>query len=146
MSMPENPYEAPRTEIRATGVRSGKRADVRQVAVAQKAILICILIQISNIVFQLAVNIGKLPVPPALVLACGVVSLLSGVVSAVFVFLLAMRVYSTGLGILYGILALIPCIGLLVLLMINSKATGVLQANGHKVGLLGADLSKIPAS
>jgi hypothetical protein len=145
MSLPGNPYEAPRADLRAVGVRSGQRADVRQVAVAQKAILICILIQIANIVFQLAVVFGKLPVPQAVLLGCSVVSLVSGVVSAVFVFIMAIRVYSTGLGILFGILALIPCVGLIVLLMVNGKATKILQANGYKVGLLGADLSQIPA-
>jgi hypothetical protein len=60
----------------------------------------------------------------------------------VFVFLLSTKVYGTGLGILFAILTVLPCLGILVLLMINSKATTVLRQNGHKVGLLGADLSK----
>ena len=64
-------------------------------------------------------------------------------VGMVFVFLLAIKVYSTGIGVLLGILALIPCIGLLVLLVVNIKATGILKKNGIKVGLLGANLSKI---
>ena len=37
----------------------------------------------------------------------------------------------------------IPCVGLLALLAVNGKATTVLRSNGIKVGLLGADLSKI---
>lgn len=48
-----------------------------------------------------------------------------------------------GLGIVLGILTLIPCIGLIVLLVINGKATGVLRENGIGVGLLGANLSKL---
>ena len=146
MSSTDNPYEAPKAELRAKGVRSGTQADVRQVAIAQKAILICILIQMLNIGFQVLVGVGKLPVPPAVLLSASIVSLISIVVSAVFVFVMAIRVYNTGLGILFGAIALIPCIGLIVLLVVNDKATKVLQANGHKVGLLGVHLSQIPES
>jgi hypothetical protein len=148
MSLPENsnPYEAPRADLRAVGVRSGQQADVRQVAVAQKVILVCILIQIVNMIFQLTVALGKLPIPQEALMAASIVSLITSVVSAVYVFILAIRVYNTGLGILFGILALVPCAGLVVLLVVNAKATGILQANGHKVGLMGADLSTIPVS
>jgi len=45
--------------------------------------------------------------------------------------------------VLLGILTLIPCIGLIVLLVVNGKATGILKQNGIKVGLLGANLSQI---
>jgi hypothetical protein len=51
-------------------------------------------------------------------------------------------VYSVASGILLGIGTFIPCVGLLILLMINGKATKILRENGHNVGLLGADLSK----
>ncbi|MBC7967314.1 MAG: hypothetical protein H7Z17_15470 [Fuerstia sp.] len=76
-----------------------------------------------------------------MILGLGV--LLVGLTGAVFAFLLAMKTHGTGQGILLGILCLVPCVGLLVLLIINSKATSVLKANGIKVGLLGADLSSI---
>lgn len=59
------------------------------------------------------------------------------------VFLLAVKLYGTALGIVLGILSLIPLIGLLVLLGVNGKATSVLRANGVKVGLLGARLSEV---
>jgi hypothetical protein len=52
-----------------------------------------------------------------------------------------MKVYNTALGVLLGLLTFVPCINLIVLLVVNSKATSVLQLNGYKVGLLGADLS-----
>ena len=63
-----------------------------------------------------------------------------------FVFLLATKVYGTGLGILLGLLTFIPCIGLLVLLIVNGKATRVLKENGFKVGLLGANLAEVRGS
>jgi hypothetical protein len=146
MSMSENPYEAPKVELRAVGVRSGRSADVRQVAVAQKAILICILIYLGVVILNICAGIAKFQVPPIVSGIVGLVILGVILVGAVFTFILAIRVHNVGLGILFGILALVPCVGFLVLLGINSKATGVLRANGYHVGLLGADLSKLPAS
>jgi uncharacterized membrane protein (GlpM family) len=81
--------------------------------------------------------------PPEIRPLLGLGILIVGLVGAVFTFMLAIHVYGTGLGILFGILCLIPCIGLIVLLIVNAKATDVLKRNGIKVGLLGADLSAI---
>jgi hypothetical protein len=35
----------------------------------------------------------------------------------------------------------VPCLGLLILLMVNQNATMILQENGHEVGQLGAKAS-----
>jgi hypothetical protein len=67
------------------------------------------------------------------------------VTAAVFVFMLALSLYSTGAGIVLGILTLIPVVGLIVLLVINGKATNVLRRHGIRVGLMGADPGQIPA-
>jgi hypothetical protein len=114
------------------------RADVRSVAVYQKVILFCILAYIAALVASFAM-------PPALRLFMGLGMMGVGLVSAVFVFLLAIKVYNVALGILFGVMTFIPCIGLVTLLVINSKATNVLKAHGYRVGLLGADLSSAPA-
>jgi len=46
--------------------------------------------------------------------------------------------------IVLGVLSLVPLIGLLVLLVVNGKATNILRQNDIKVGLLGAkDISAI---
>ncbi len=66
-----------------------------------------------------------------------------GLAGAVFVFLLAIKIFGTGVGVLLGILSMIPCLGLLVLLTVNGRATEVLKQNGVKVGLLGAKISEI---
>ena len=68
--------------------------------------------------------------------------LLIGLVGTIFVFLLALKVYSPVVGVMIGFGALLPCVGLLVLLVVNGKATSILRENGHKVGLLGANLSE----
>jgi hypothetical protein len=37
----------------------------------------------------------------------------------------------------------VPCFGLLLLLIVNQKATSILQQNGIRVGLMGADMSQL---
>jgi hypothetical protein len=132
----ENPYAAPQADTQVVGVLSGQREDLRSVAKYQKGILVCILLYLVAVVLQFVLPPEALPI-----LIVGVVLLL--LAGTIFVFLLAMKVYGQGVGILLGILALIPLIGLIVLLRVNGKATSVLQQNGVKVGLLGADLSKV---
>jgi hypothetical protein len=66
------------------------------------------------------------------------------VTAAVFVFMLAMAVYSTGPGVVLGILTLIPLIGLIPLLIVNGKATNILRAHKIKVGLMGANPNDVP--
>jgi hypothetical protein len=134
--MDDNPYASPRAELPVVGVLSGSREDLRSVAKCQKGILVCILIYIIAVIFQFA-----LPEELRLILVLGVAVV--GITATVFVFMLAIRVYGTGAGVLLGILTLIPIVGLIVLLIINGKATAILKANGIKVGLLGADLSQI---
>lgn len=141
--MSDNPYEAPQSTSLATGVLSGSRDDVRKVAQYQKGIIVCILIYLLAVMGQFAAAIGQFAVPPELRLFLGLGVFLLGIVGAVFVFLLAMKTYGTALGILLGLLSLVPCIGLIVLLVVNGKATNILKQNGIKVGLMGADVSSI---
>ena len=133
--MDENPYQSPIVEATVVGVKSGLREDLRSVAVYQKGILVCIL------VYFLAV-IGQFALPEELRLLLGLGVLAVGITGLVFVILLAAKVYETGTGILLGILTIVPCVGLIVLLIVNGKATSILQQNGYKVGLLGANLSQ----
>lgn len=135
MSTEENPYAPPKTTDLALGVRSGRREDLRSVAVAQKSILICIALYLAGIVGQFFI-----PLEYRWYLAIGVMIL--GLVAMVSVVLLAMKVYNPVTGIIYGLGTIIPCVGLIILLVINQKATKTLELNGHHVGLFGADLSK----
>ena len=52
--------------------------------------------------------------------------------------MLALAIYGTALGIILGILTLIPLVGLIILLIVNGKATNLLREDGIHVGLLGA--------
>ncbi len=138
--MSDNPFQAPMTEefAPAVGVRSGLPQDVRGVAVCQKGILVCILLNLLCIFALVAL-------PPFFrpVLAVGMCCIC--VAGFVFVIRLAMKVYSPAFGVLLGILTLVPTFGLFILLLVNGKATSILRANGHRVGLMGAKLAEIPA-
>ena len=135
-TMSYNPFEAPVSNARVVGIISGSREDLVKVAQYQKGILVCILIYIVAVA-------GQFALPPQLRPVLGLGVLAVGLVAAVFTILLAMKTHGTVLGIILGIFCLVPILGLLILLLVNQKATTVLQSNGIKVGLLGADLGSL---
>jgi hypothetical protein len=140
-----NPYEAPKALVgRAVGVRSGLRTDLRDIAVYQKGIIVCILIYLLTLGVSVAVSSGRLGIPPTVALVVLGIFVLNFLVGAVFVFLLAMKVYHPVVGVLMAILCILPCVGLVVLLLINTRATNTLKSNGIEVGFLGANLDRIP--
>ena len=85
-------------------------------------------------------------IPPPFTIIVRLIVLADVVVDTVIIFMLAIKVYHIAVGIILGILTLVPCLGLLVLLLINSKATSILIQNGFKVGLLGDKLSTIDSA
>ena len=129
--------QSPSDDSQIVGVESSPREDLRKVATYQRGVLVCLLLQMATFA-------GLFMAPPALTGLVYAVYVLSGIAATVFVFLLALRVYGgAAAGVFLGLLTLVPCIGLLVLLITNSKATGILKQNGIRVGLLGANLSEI---
>jgi hypothetical protein len=135
MPTEENPYAPPQFSEQAVGVKSGRREDVKSVAVAQKAIMVCILLQMSTGALQFFV-------PHEYVIGFLVFAVLVMLASVVSVMMLAMKVFNIGLGIVYGFGTILPCIGLIVLLIVNQRATRILRDNGHEVGFFGAKLSE----
>ncbi|HEX7379168.1 MAG TPA: hypothetical protein VF278_18750 [Pirellulales bacterium] len=127
--MDDNPYREPQAEGAAFGVLSGRHEDVRRVALYQKGIIVCVLLYPCAIVC----------LPLNLALAVWTI-LLTHLIGTVLVFLLAIKVDGLGLGILLGLLTLVPVIALPMLLVINGRATRVLRENGYRVGLLGAKM------
>lgn len=122
-------------DTRAAGGTDGLSvADLRQVAVYQRGILFCIVAYFGLVVGQFG-----LPPDSRMLLLIGAVPV--AISAVVFVFLLASKVYG-GAGIALAILTLVPLLGQLILLVVNQKATGLLQARGYSVGLLGAPLSQ----
>jgi hypothetical protein len=109
--------------------------DLYTVAIYQKVILLCILCYLVAAAVQFAVP-EELRLFPLL----GMIGVI--VAATVFVFMLAIKLYETGVGIVLGILTLVPLVGLIILLVVNGKATSTLQQHGYHVGLLGANLSQ----
>ena len=109
---------------------------IKRVAMYQKGVLVCLLLQLMAIA-------GALAGPMAIQALLGYGLIVLFFAGAVFVLLLAMICYGTSTGVVAGIVALIPCIGVIVLLIVNNSATKLLKKEGIRVGLLGADLSQI---
>lgn len=107
--------------------------DIRTIAKRQKILLICILIYLIAVISQFALPEAVRPMLGLLIIPVSLTAM-------VFIFLLATKIYSTGVGVLLGILTLIPLIGLIPLLMVSGKATGILREHGIQVGLLGAKM------
>jgi hypothetical protein len=112
-----------------------RRSELRSIAMYQRGIMACILLYICTVVIAMALP-GQMPL-----LRLAVV-LVTGLISTVLVFLLSVQLFGAGLGVLFGFLTLIPCVGLITLLVINGQATGTLRRHGYHVGFLGADLSQ----
>lgn len=113
------------------------RNDLREIAKRQRAIMICILVYIIAVIAQFIL-------PPELRIIVSIAILAVMVTATVFVFMLAIALYSTGVGIVLGILTMVPLVGLIVLLIVNGKATNVLREHGIQVGLMGARLDQVP--
>jgi hypothetical protein len=101
-------------------------AGVLEIAKKQKAVIWLILVNLLTIWIPFA-------------------SIIIGIIGVVFIYRLGKAVQSS-LAVLYAILAFIPLLGLIGLLILNSKATAALKQRGIRVGLMGAraeDLSKL---
>ena len=129
----EQPHDPHRLDIRREGLNRGQ---LRNIAQFQKVVLVCILAYILAVVFQFA-----LPQELRLFLGLGFLGVM--LVAAIFVCLLAFQLYSPAWAIVLSVLFFIPCVGLIVLLVINSKATDTLKKHSIRVGLLGARLSDL---
>jgi hypothetical protein len=91
MEHEENPYAPPRFTDRAVGVKSGRREDLKTVALAQKAIMVFIPLQMLG-------GGSQFFVPPDYLLYFGIGILCVLVASTVSVFILGMKVFNVGLG------------------------------------------------
>lgn len=110
---------------------------IRNVAKYQKGILYCIL---AN--FACAALLFVLP--ESLFFLVGLLYIVVWIASLVFMIALSASVYNVLFTILFVLLLFIPLLGLIALLIVNQKATSILNKAGVKVGLLGAKASTLP--
>jgi hypothetical protein len=112
------------------------RETLRAIVTYQKVIIICVAIYLSLVLAQFGI-------PPELRIFLALVAVPVVLTAVVFVFLFATKVYTTAIGVILGFLVLIPCIGLIVLVIINQKAISILKDHGISVGFFGASSSDI---
>jgi hypothetical protein len=105
--------------------------ELRTIASRQRAIIVCVVLYLVVLVLRLAV-------PADSQIYVNVAVIVLGIVALVFVFDLAKLLYGTDTGAMFGIATVIPVIGLLSLLIVNQKATKVLNSHGIRVGIFGA--------
>lgn len=72
-----------------------------------------------------------------------VLTFILGGVGGIFVFLLSMELRGPFAAVVFGLATFVPCMGLLILLLVNGYATNELTKNDVKVGLFGASLADV---
>jgi len=132
-----NPYQPPQSPA-LVAIAPADRDRLREVARLQRYINLVVLAYFSAGALTRAV--AEVPGGPILAGVVAVAVILTG---AVFAVQMARALYSTAVAVVCAILLLIPCVGLLTLLLLNGRATQRLTAAGLKVGLLGADPAEV---
>ena len=119
--------------------------ELNSIAFCQKAVILCVAANFfGGLVYIFVSNLlvaAKVVLPAEAFAVFAGPLLIVGLIFIVFVFHLATKVYGVGLGVLLGLLTLVPFLGLIVLLVINGKATAVLKGYGIRAGFFGADMS-----
>jgi hypothetical protein len=130
--------------------RTRSTDDLRTIARYQKVLILCLLGQLFlwiGVIFlkiaPLADGDGGVIFDLDVLQIAMVLTGVLGLVAAVFVLLLGMKVSGTALGVFLGILTIVPCLGLIMILIVNVMSTTTLQTNGVRVGLLGARMRDI---
>jgi hypothetical protein len=134
----ENPFEPIKFSENSGGeetlVLSQDRQNLVRIAKYQRMILILILLNFFAIPLLVAV-------PTEWWLLVLLWTIVQCVAAYVLNLKLAIQLYGSRVGLFLGIACLIPFVGLVVWSLLNAKATKLLESNGVKVGLLGANPS-----
>ena len=121
----ENPYQSPNAVV---DVREQRSSSLGDLASGQKLVIYAILLYFLAAALRTAVG----PVALLALLACLVMSWIG-------IYKIARGLdYPVWWRIVLLVLMLVPLVGLLVLVMLSSKATSRLRKAGYSVGLLGA--------
>jgi hypothetical protein len=125
----------------ARRTRTRTAADLRAIAGYQKVLILCLVGHLFiwlGYCGAMALGLDDRRGSEPFIRIALVLTLLVGLVAAVFVLLIGVQTRRAALGVILGILTIIPCLGLVMILVASMMATTVLQANGVWVGLLGA--------
>jgi len=122
-----NPYSPPGAKV--DDVDSGVDIErLNRVASGQRLVIFALLASIVAVALQAV--IGEIAV---------VFSLAASIVAIIGIVRLAGGLGSSGLArFFYAVVMLVPLVNLIVMLILNSRATRALRAGGYRVGFLGA--------
>jgi hypothetical protein len=93
---------------------------------------------IGGIGVYIVAVIARLLISPTLVLMLLLIVVPVLLCVTVALWMLAIKLYGLGRGIALGVVSLIPIVSLIILVVVNGRATETLQQHGIKVGLLDA--------
>jgi predicted Zn finger-like uncharacterized protein len=121
---------------------SGSDTDLYRVALYQKAILLCVLANLTVIGLRFGLS-------PAWANTVSLVTIPISIASSVFLFLLAIELFGIVVAAVLALIGLLPVLyplvslaSFLILLIVNGAATRRLKAGDVSVGLLGASISE----
>ncbi|HUS36655.1 MAG TPA: DUF4339 domain-containing protein [Verrucomicrobiae bacterium] len=123
--------------LREGAVAAGKNEMLYKIALHQRRVLMCFLALLTFNIGQVALS-AIIPMVAPLLMIGSLAAMIFGLFA---VYRLAKALGYTA--ILYAIAMLIPCVNLLTLLVVISRATKVLKENGVKVGFLGVSKDTI---
>lgn len=124
--------------------RTHKAADLRAMAWYQKVLILCLVVQLLIWVgYTLAIVTGMDRDNGEGAILALLWTAAVGLLGGVFVTLLGAKVYGPVPGVILGLLTVVPCVGLVIILIVNATATTTLQANGARVGLFGVRVRDI---
>src|SRR5687767_9030314 len=116
--MSENPYQPPATGDEPRMPSGRTREDLRQIASFQKGVICCLLARLILMVVLMASGVmqDNLPgITGAIRNLSWIIDVGIGLIALYFVFQLASKVYgSPVLGVVFGLLVCIPCVGLII--------------------------------
>lgn len=122
----KNPYATPKAEV--GGAETMGDENLKQIAIGQRMVILAVLLNFVTLALQ--------AVSPLLALFAALVAFVLAIIG---IFRLGGTVSnSVVVKILLVLMMIVPLLNLIVLLTLNSKATGVLRAGGYRVGLMGA--------
>jgi len=123
--------------------RTHTASDLTQVAWSQKVLIVCLLGHLFLWLGYIGMTVYGIELTEERSESLNVVLMLAAVAATLWD--QSVVSYWAIVGAIVGLLTVVPCVGLLLVLIVNTRATSALQANGVKVGLLGARMSDLAA-
>ena len=139
--MESNPYSPPKAEVRDVFDLEMDEERLERLRFGQKLAIYAILIYLVTLVVQLSLA-GAAHNPGVLMAASGLLLIAGGFAALVMSFMGVWKMgYGLGVGAILRVVMLIflivPFINILLLLIVNARATRKLRQAGYKVGFLG---------